>query len=129
MADTYHVTRKGYRRNNRTGKFEHVEVWERAHGPVPAGHVVHHVDEDKQHNELSNLRLLTHLEHKRLHAGDELRDGVWWKRCRTCGEFKPIDRDHWYYTGEWPHPPCRTCRIADAVARKQRVREVRNASA
>ncbi len=28
----------------------HVEVWEAVHGPVPSGHIVHHIDEDKSNN-------------------------------------------------------------------------------
>jgi hypothetical protein len=36
----------------------HVLEWERAHGPVPAGHCVSFKDGDRLHVDLSNLELL-----------------------------------------------------------------------
>lgn len=37
----------------------HVQVWTRAHGPIPKGMVVDHIDGDIHNNDLSNLRLAT----------------------------------------------------------------------
>lgn len=61
--------RCGYRRLLHNGRRvdEHRIVWEQAHGPIPPGYHIHHIDGDKLHNDLSNLQLLTPLEHKRLH--------------------------------------------------------------
>lgn len=125
----YYVTRKGYRRNSSGGKFEHVEVWERHHGRrVPEGHDIHHIDGDKLNNDPANLQLVTKLEHKRVHSGCELRDGQWWKPCRTCDESQPIDREHWYLSREgWPlYGRCRRCHIAKVVSDK-RLRKLRRA--
>jgi hypothetical protein len=127
----YELTRKGYRRNTTTGTFEHVEVWQLAHGePVPAGYQVHHIDRDKTNNHPDNLVALTPTDHKRIHSGCELRNGEWWKPCGICHEFKRIGADDWYLSPEgWPlYGRCRPCHIARVVIDK-RLRRMRRAAA
>lgn len=129
--DTYAISRKGYRRNNRTGIFEHVEVWERHHGQsVPDGHQIHHVDGDKLNNDPSNLLAVTPTDHKRIHSGCELRGGEWWKPCGVCGEFKPVGASDWYLSPQgWPlYGRCRPCHVARVVSDK-RLRRMRRADA
>ena len=46
----------------------HVYIWEKENGPVPDGYEVHHVDKNKNNNELDNLQLLTTEEHRKIHA-------------------------------------------------------------
>jgi hypothetical protein len=101
-------------------RFEHVLVWERHHGmPVPSGLEIHHANEDKLDNRIENLRAVTRLEHKRLHGGCELRDGVWWKRCRDCGVMKS-EADFYCYPGRSGLSGfCRPCTVARAVRYKQ----------
>lgn len=123
--DGLHLTRKGYLRKatdvGRKLKLQHVLVWESTNGSVPDGYQVHHKNEDKTDNRLENLECLTPLEHKRKHSGCELRDGVWWKPCKVCNVFKPIDREHWYFDkrGYPAHGRCRVCHIARVVRDKQ----------
>ena len=45
----------------------HRACWEAYFGPIPDGHVVHHCDEDRRHNDIGNLSCITHGEHSRLH--------------------------------------------------------------
>lgn len=72
---------------------EHVLVWEDANGPVPTGYIVHHKDENRQNNVLTNLQLMTRSEHHshhrhRLGTGVGHMEGgkyVSGKVCPDCG--------------------------------------------
>lgn len=46
----------------------HRVVYEQHHGPIPAGWVVHHKDEDKGNNDPANLEAMPRGQHQRLHA-------------------------------------------------------------
>ncbi len=50
----------------------HVYVWEKENGKVPNGYHVHHINENKYDNEISNLKLLTTKEHLSLHAKEQM---------------------------------------------------------
>lgn len=63
--------RTGYYLNAITHKRLHRYVYEKAHGPIPKGYDIHHIDHDKRNNEIENLEMLTSFEHKRRH-GEEL---------------------------------------------------------
>ena len=60
----------GYRRVTINGRrvLEHRAVWERAHGPIPPRHDVHHINGDRADNRLDNLELMSHSDHVRLHS-------------------------------------------------------------
>lgn len=45
----------------------HVKVWETSNGPTPDGWHIHHKDEDRSNNQLSNLEALPGPEHLALH--------------------------------------------------------------
>lgn len=71
-----------FRRDKRTGYFLsalkhagkrirlHVAVWEDSYGAIPEGMSIHHIDHDKNNNEISNLQLIASDEHTRLHMGE-----------------------------------------------------------
>lgn len=74
---------------------------------------VHHKNEDKLDNVIENLELVDSLTHKRIHGGCVLRDGVWFKPCRKCGTFEPVD--HYYKRKDGISPWCRACAIRNAA--------------
>ena len=45
----------------------HRACWEAYHGPIPDGHIVHHIDQDRLNNLIKNLACMTQGEHTRLH--------------------------------------------------------------
>lgn len=107
-------TKKGYMRRSYNGKnrMEHVVVWESHFGKIPEGYQIHHKDGNKLNNDIENLQLVTPLEHKRIHSGCKLIDGVWYKPCSICGEFKPCTEEFWYMTKGWiMSGKCKKCFI------------------
>lgn len=46
----------------------HRAMWEDAYGPIPPGYDIHHIDEDKTNNVLSNFDIHTKSEHGRRHG-------------------------------------------------------------
>lgn len=46
----------------------HQEIWKQAHGPIPAGHHVHHLDEDPLNNDLDNLAVIDGRKHLSEHG-------------------------------------------------------------
>lgn len=45
----------------------HQYIWIKHNGVIPKGYDIHHIDEDKTNNDISNLRLMTRKEHRSLH--------------------------------------------------------------
>ena len=49
----------------------HVYIWQKYNGEVPKGYHVHHKDENKGNNDISNLELLKAFDHLSHHASEE----------------------------------------------------------
>lgn len=120
--DYHKPTKKGYIRLRVEGKcvMEHVLVWERYFGPVPKGYQIHHIDGNKQNNDIKNLQLVTSLEHKRIHAGCKFVVDEWYKPCSVCGKYKRCDKENWYYSNGWiTSSICKECYIKKVVSQKR----------
>lgn len=64
----------------------HRVVWLYYHGDIPEGdYEVHHIDENKSNNDVSNLQLLTRAEHQKLHVLSKIKTPLE-KICPICGK-------------------------------------------
>lgn len=46
----------------------HRYIWEKHNGPIPCNYDIHHIDENKSNNDLSNLQMILKANHTRLHC-------------------------------------------------------------
>lgn len=61
--------RKGHRY-----RAEHILVWEAAHGPLPKGYIVHHINHIKDDNRLENLEAMPRAQHNHSHGERRIRE-------------------------------------------------------
>ncbi len=53
------------------GKRLHRAVWEYHNGKIPKGYHIHHIDEDRNNNDISNLEMLSAFDHLSKHGKEE----------------------------------------------------------
>jgi len=65
-----HGEGKGRRQAVCNGKkaYKYRVEWEKIHGPIPAGYLIHHKNENPKDDSPDNLQLVTRAEHARLHS-------------------------------------------------------------
>lgn len=66
----------------------HVYVWEKFNGHVPHGYNIHHLDENKDNNDIENLVCMTKHEHHMWHAKND-REGMlpeWRKNIKLANK-------------------------------------------
>lgn len=68
----------------------HIEVWKSAHGPVPEGHEIHHVDFDPSNNDLENLVCLTVAEHDAVHSAARRARASTPERIQHLADVRPL---------------------------------------
>ena len=68
----------------------HREIWMEAFGPVPYGYHIHHMDENRRNNSLTNLLVVNAAEHARGHMQDEKRKSQARENLRIGSEAAKI---------------------------------------
>lgn len=111
-----------HRRNKSSNNlYVHRLIWEAAHGPIPDGILIHHINGIPNDNRLENLMAVTPQEHVRLHHGWVMDDARNWvgRLCKTCHRTLGLDcfspRSQGYLD-----PLCRECRAAWAREYRKR---------
>lgn len=65
----------------------HRYIWEKHSGVIPDGYEIHHVDENKDNNDISNLECLSNHDHQSLHGKEHFeKDPEWYKRFTSAGQ-------------------------------------------
>lgn len=57
-------------------------LWEFHYGKIPVGMIVHHKDDNEKNNVISNLELITALEHNKRHYQHRLENGFFYNQTR-----------------------------------------------
>ena len=70
----------------RVFRYLHRDVWSHYNGTIPPGYHVHHVDEDRENNDISNLECIPAQEHFKEHFDTRSRQG------RICVENGHMNR-------------------------------------
>ncbi len=111
MASDYKHRRIGGRQGKM--RLAHHIIWEAVNGPIPDRCEIHHIDENKQNNDLENLQLLSISDHQRTHSSHYARlNGEWLRICPDCRNAGP-DRKR---------PTCDPCRARRArIDRRQKI--------
>lgn len=74
----------GLTTNKRT--LMHRYVWEKINGEIPKGWDIHHIDNDKSNNDISNLECLPKAEHTRKYSPHNNQ----YTKGRTRERYKPV---------------------------------------
>lgn len=64
--------------------FEHRYVWEKTKGPIPSGYEIHHIDGNRQNNNINNLECVAESEH---HSRDRMVRNSMAKYLKTIGHY------------------------------------------
>jgi hypothetical protein len=90
------VLPNGYRQIHRDGKqwLEHRWLWEQANGPIPAGHLIHHVNHDRADNRLENLQLMTRAMHTSHHQKGASKSPETRAKMSAAAKGRPKSEEH-----------------------------------
>jgi hypothetical protein len=79
----------------------HREVWAKAFGPIPDGYHIHHLDENRKNNALTNLLVVKASEHLKGHMAQEYRKEQARQSIKIAAEAAKVwhrseDGKHWH---------------------------------
>ena len=99
--------------NRKTHFQAHRITYEREHGPLPEGMIVHHVCENKLCVNVEHLQAMTVREHSILHRTQE-HGASFWRSKTHCPQGHPYDEQNTYQARRG-----RVCRICRAAANRR----------
>lgn len=67
----------------------HREIWKSYFGVIPKDHHIHHIDKNKENNDISNLACILRSDHHRLH-GSEPKSKEWAREL--CALIRPLTK-------------------------------------
>ena len=78
-------------------------IWESAHGEIPDGYDIHHIDGDKKNDNINNLEMVEgHLHRQGIHgANRKVISGIVHKQCYRCKDY--------YTEAEFTQSYCTSC--------------------
>lgn len=83
-GEPYYRNARGHFWSHKLHRFIHRAVWESVNGPIPDGHIVHHIDHDKTNNNVDNLTLMRPGDHTSYHnSANGIPMGI--VICIACG--------------------------------------------
>ena len=114
------------------GKRLHRAVWEYHNGSIPVGYHVHHIDENRSNNDISNLSLVLGSEHLRNHMLEDVRR----EKSRESVKLAIAEAPMWHHSKEgkewhskhskeyWENAPIQTykCSFCGKVYQTKNVR-------
>jgi len=77
-------------------RFLHRDIYEATHGPIPAGHVVHHVDGNPLNNDPSNLATMCMRKHSGMHTSELMADPELRARARGFMDAAREKANEWH---------------------------------
>lgn len=92
----YYLTTRNHKR---AGRRLHRAVWEYYNGNISKGYHIHHIDGDKNNNDISNLRIMSAREHAIQHGKELTEEQREWKRNNVIKNAVP-KASEWHKTEE-----------------------------
>ena len=77
----------------------HIYIYEKYNGEIPKGMQVHHIDHNKDNNEIENLVLLTVEEHRKIHKKEMTEERKQWLRENLNKNARP-KANEWHKSKE-----------------------------
>ena len=74
---------KKYHYNSTLRRHLHQYIWEKENSKIPKGYEIHHIDFDTLNNNIENLKLLSKIEHAKLHSDSSTWSEERWNKVRN----------------------------------------------